>query len=90
MLSFFSRDVLDEILNLTESVSEGFPTYSRRQQAFLYNTKNISQDDTTDCLNRTIKPTNTFFSNNTSRYKPNNSTLVKEMKTKSDLQLIFI
>ena len=28
MLSFFSRDVLDEILNLIESVSEGFPTYS--------------------------------------------------------------
>ena len=28
MLSFFPRDVLDEILNLNESVSEGFPTYS--------------------------------------------------------------
>ena len=28
MLSFFPRDVLDEILNLTESVSEGFPSYS--------------------------------------------------------------
>ena len=28
MLSFFLQDVLDEILNLTESVSEGFPTYS--------------------------------------------------------------
>ena len=27
MLSFFPRDVLDEILNLIESVSEGFPTY---------------------------------------------------------------
>ena len=26
MLSFFSRDVLDGILNLIESVSEGFPT----------------------------------------------------------------
>ena len=25
---FFQRDVLDEILTLTESVSEGFPTYS--------------------------------------------------------------
>ena len=25
MLSFFPRDVLDEILNLIESVSEGFP-----------------------------------------------------------------
>ena len=28
MLSFFPRDVLDEILDLIESVSEGFPPYS--------------------------------------------------------------
>ena len=28
MLSIFPRDVLDEILDLIESVSEGFPTYS--------------------------------------------------------------
>ena len=28
MLSFFPRDVLVEILDLIESVSEGFPTYS--------------------------------------------------------------
>ena len=28
MLSLFPRDVLDEILNLIESVSEGFPSYS--------------------------------------------------------------
>ena len=28
VLSFFPRDVLDEILDLTESVSESFPTYS--------------------------------------------------------------
>ena len=27
MLSFFPRDVLDEIWNLIVSVSEGFPTY---------------------------------------------------------------
>ena len=27
MLSFIPRDVLDEIWNLIESVSEGFPTY---------------------------------------------------------------
>ena len=34
MVSFcavlFSRGVLDEILNLTESVSEGFPSYSSK------------------------------------------------------------
>ena len=28
VLSFFPRDVLDEVLDLIESVSEGFPTYS--------------------------------------------------------------
>ena len=28
MLSFFPRDVLDEIWDLLESVSRGFPTYS--------------------------------------------------------------
>ena len=28
MLSFFPRGVLDEILNLIVSVSEGFPSYS--------------------------------------------------------------
>ena len=28
MLSFLLRDILDEILNFIESVSEGFPTYS--------------------------------------------------------------
>ena len=28
VLSFFQRDVLDEILDLIESVSGGFPTYS--------------------------------------------------------------
>ena len=30
VLSFFPRGVLDEILNLIESVSEGFPSYSPR------------------------------------------------------------
>ena len=31
VLSFFPRDVLDEILNLIESVSEDFPSYSSIQ-----------------------------------------------------------
>ena len=35
VLSFFPRDVLDEILNLIESVSEDFPSYS-------YNSQNIT------------------------------------------------
>ena len=32
VLSFFPRDVLDEILNLIESVSEDFPSYSSMQE----------------------------------------------------------
>ena len=31
VLSFLPRDVLDEILDLIESVSEGFPTYSYKK-----------------------------------------------------------
>ena len=30
MMSFFPRDLLNEIWDLTESVSEGFPTYFER------------------------------------------------------------
>ena len=33
VLSFFPRDVLDEILKLIESVSEDFPSYSYTQEA---------------------------------------------------------
>ena len=33
VLSFFPRDVLDEILNLIESVSEDFPSYSSSARA---------------------------------------------------------
>ena len=36
MLSFFPRDVLDEILNLIESVSEGFPSYSFMFIVFIF------------------------------------------------------
>ena len=38
VLSFFPRDVLDEILNLIESVSEDFPSYSTK--VFYYKLKN--------------------------------------------------
>ena len=31
MLSFFPRDVLDEIWDLVGSVSEGFPTYTGKK-----------------------------------------------------------
>ena len=35
VLSFFLRDVLDEIWNLIESVSEGFPTYFSTDELLL-------------------------------------------------------
>ena len=35
VLSFFPRDVLDEILNLIESVSEDFPSYSQHFSPFI-------------------------------------------------------
>ena len=47
MLSFFPRDVLDEILNLIESVSESFPSYScavvpGREEAGFFSTSTAS------------------------------------------------
>ena len=37
VLSFFPRDVLDEILNLIGSVSEGFPSYFRMKFILIEN-----------------------------------------------------
>ena len=37
VLSFFPRDVLDEILNLIESVSEDFPSYSSSEEKSVIN-----------------------------------------------------
>ena len=36
VLSFFPRGVLNEILNLIESVSEGFSSYSYMRQGFIF------------------------------------------------------
>ena len=36
VLSFFPRDVFDEIWDLTGSVSEGFPTYSFKLKFMTY------------------------------------------------------
>ena len=61
MLSFFPRDVLDEILNLIESVSEGLPTYSllysnyiSDQVHFIYNSKATKSfiDIDLDCIHK--------------------------------------
>ena len=43
VLSFFPRDVLDEILNLVGSVSEGFPSYSFKIQENQVRNKNIDR-----------------------------------------------
>ena len=53
MLSFFPRDVLDEILDLIESVSGGFPTYSYKYQK---GSKGLKNDD----LEKEAKPIKTF------------------------------
>ena len=41
VLSFFPRDVLDEILNLIESVSEDFPSYSERKHECLFSSSPV-------------------------------------------------
>ena len=51
MLSFFPQDVLDEVLDLVESVSEGFPTYSFQVMSlldqlgftYIWNSQNITK-----------------------------------------------
>ena len=43
VLSFFPRDVLDEILNLIESVSEDFPSYSLLEMVKLIKLKNLQK-----------------------------------------------
>ena len=55
MLSFFPRDVLDEILNLIESVSEGFPSYSYSllKQA---RTLQLPTDLQIELFNKLVKP----------------------------------
>ena len=49
MLSVFPRNVFDEIWDLIESVSEGFPTYSYRAVGSL-NTKMIAFSLRTFCF----------------------------------------
>ena len=45
VLSFFPRDVLDEILNLIESVSEDFPSYSELLLLLISRTSSSSISD---------------------------------------------
>ena len=50
MLSSFPRGVLDEILNLIESVSEGFPSYS-----FMLSLSEDNQSDVIEVFNSTSR-----------------------------------
>ena len=50
VLSFFPRDVLDEILNLIGSVSEGFSSYS-----YLLHLAHILQDDYIGIIEKQVK-----------------------------------
>ena len=59
MLSFFPRGVLDEILNLTESVSEGFPSYSYNFMAI--NLKIFKFQTSRSCF--TFNPVHVYLTN---------------------------
>ena len=62
MLSFFPRDVLDEILNLIESVSKGFPTYS-----FILSNVRIYDDTVAVCHKKSTLRKNHLYSKRVSR-----------------------
>ena len=56
MLSFFPRGVLDEILNLIQSVSEGFPSYSNENASAVSPERELIQE----------RPYDTVFANRAS------------------------
>ena len=67
VLSFFPRDVLDEILNLIESVSEDFPSYSLIE-AF---------NSTSQYLDDLLNINNNFFASMVNRIYPSELQLNK-------------
>ena len=50
VLSFFPRGVLDDILNLIESFSEGFPSYSRHKSQVLKGLTFFHAEGTIHCV----------------------------------------
>ena len=50
VLSFFPRDVLDEILNLIESVSEDFPSYFNNPNWFWPFRKSVPNSNWDGCF----------------------------------------
>ena len=63
VLSFFPRDVLDEILNLIESVSEDFPSYSiRGSECVVYLRSRCLMPEDSSCSTHDVcEPQNFFF-----------------------------
>ena len=79
VLSFFPRDVLDEILNLIESVSEDFPSYS-----FMLSLSKDNQSDVNEAFNSTtwylddlLNIDNNFFDSMVNRIYPSELQLNK-------------
>ena len=62
VLSFFPRGILDEILNLIEPVSEGFPSYSIKSQ-ISFQTPRGKKDSTKDATKDTTNDSqvNSYF-----------------------------
>ena len=77
VLSFFPRDVLDEILNLIESVSEDFPSYFNNQACSLSHniyviTRLFITNNNLFEMKRKI-----IFTNYVSEFKPNKIQVLK-------------
>ena len=90
VLSFFPRDVLDEILNLIGSVSEGFPSYS-----FILFLSEENQSDIIEAFNSTFRYLddllnidNNFFDSMVNRIYPSELQLNKD--NVSDAKALFL
>ena len=79
MLSLFPRDVLDEILNLIESVSEGFPSYSFMLSLSVDNQSEVIEafNSTSRCLDDLSNIDNNFFNSMVNHIYPSELQLNK-------------
>ena len=57
-MSFFPRDVLDEILNLIMSVSESFPTYTffKKVNGLFYELKSVLRRHNSEAVKHILQP----------------------------------
>ena len=61
VLSFFPRDVLDEILKLIESVSEDFPSYSFKKKLMHFLYKKIQCTRSIQTVYKPMKKISQYF-----------------------------